>query len=226
MLSTSGPKKPTRKVPADRKVEEALRRDIFGGTLPAATPLREAALAERFGVGRYTVRAALAQLAADGLVEQIPNIGSRVRRLTTADAEDIYEVRRTLELSAVPLVVRGSKSLERPRLAAERIAHLETNDLARLTLRRRALDADLAFHRSVVDAAGSERLSRAYATILSEVRLFQTQLIPTAQVVPGEHWGLYEALADGDVAGAKRWIDGHLRQGLRDVIQTLTTQSP
>jgi DNA-binding GntR family transcriptional regulator len=226
MMSTSGSKRATRKVPADRRVEEALRRDIFGGALPAATPLRETALAERFGVGRYTVRAALAQLAVDGLVEQTPNIGARVRRLTIADAEDIYQVRRTLELSAVQLVVDGNKPLERPRRAAARIAELETADLARPTLRRRALDADLAFHRSAIDAAGSKRLSKAYSTILSEVRLFQTQLIPTARVVPGEHWGLYEALADGDVAGARRWIDAHLRQGLRDVIRALKAQSP
>jgi DNA-binding GntR family transcriptional regulator len=216
----------SRKLSADRRVMEALRREIFEGALVAGTPLREVSLAERFGVGRYTVRAALAQLAVDGLVEQIPNIGSRVRRLSATDVEDIYEVRRTLELAAAQLVVRRRASLEGARRAAERVADLEVSDLSRPSMKRRALDADLAFHRSAVDAAGSARLSRAYATILAEVRLFQTQLITTAAVVPGEHWGLFEALADGDVASARRWIDGHLRQGLRDVLRALEAQSP
>ncbi|WP_144007040.1 GntR family transcriptional regulator, partial [Pelomonas sp. KK5] len=46
-----------------------LRRAIVEHALPPGTKLPEDKLAEQFGVSRTLVRAALAQLAADGLVD-------------------------------------------------------------------------------------------------------------------------------------------------------------
>jgi DNA-binding GntR family transcriptional regulator len=48
-------------------VAQALRSQILDGTLPGGEPLREVALAARYGVGRYTVRPALRFLEAEDL---------------------------------------------------------------------------------------------------------------------------------------------------------------
>jgi DNA-binding GntR family transcriptional regulator len=214
-------------IPTDHRVVDALKRDIYGGVLVAGTPLREEALAERFRVGRYTVRTALTQLAADGLVERTPNVGASVRRLTQPEVEDIYEVRATLDLAAVDRIVGRRLPLDGVRRAAERIERLERSaDLARRSVRRRTLDADLAFHRSVVEAARSPRLLRAYATILGEVRLALTQLAGIAEVVPGEHSDLLEMLEEGERTRARRWVIGHIDQGVRDIARGLERQSP
>jgi DNA-binding GntR family transcriptional regulator len=214
-------------IPTDHRLVDALKRDIYGGSLRPGSPLREEALADRFRVGRYTVRTALMQLAADGLVERTPNVGARVRRLSRAEVEDIYDVRRTIDLAAVDRIVGRRLALDDVRRAAERIERLErSTDLARRSVRRRTLDADLAFHRSVVEAAQSPRLLRAYATILGEVRLALTQLAGIAAVVPGEHGELLAMLEQSERAHARRWVIAHLDQGVRDIVRGLERQSP
>jgi DNA-binding GntR family transcriptional regulator len=205
---------------------DVLRRDIYEGSLPSGTPLREVALADRFGVGRYTVRSALSHLAADGLVEQIPHIGARVRRLTAADVEDMFQVRQALELTALGVIVRDELPLNSAREAAERLERLERSDLSKPSVRRRTLDADLGFHKSIVETAGSPRMLRAYTTVQAELRLALTQLIATAEVFPGEHWGLVRALEDRDLSRARRWVDQHLATGVGDILRALELQSP
>jgi DNA-binding GntR family transcriptional regulator len=214
---------------AARRVERTLRRDIFNARLRAGTPLREVALAERFGVGRYTVRAALATLAADGLVQHTPNAGAQVRRLSEEDVADIYDVRRTLEFAAVALIGRRRPSLDRVRRAADRLEALERVEQKRRSPHWGALDADLEFHRVVVEAAGSPRLSRAYATLLAELRLGLAQLAAVAELVPGGHRPLYTALEAGDAGKARRWISDHIREAAGSVIEALratSTSSP
>jgi DNA-binding GntR family transcriptional regulator len=74
-----------------------LRQAILRGEMAPAQRLVENELAEQFGVTRASVRAALIDLAAEGLVERIPNRGSRVRLVTVEEAVAITECRMVLE---------------------------------------------------------------------------------------------------------------------------------
>jgi len=74
-----------------------LRQAILRGEMSPAQRLVENELAEQFGVTRASVRAALIDLAAEGLVERIPNRGSRVRLVTVEEAVAITECRMVLE---------------------------------------------------------------------------------------------------------------------------------
>ncbi|GAA2619018.1 GntR family transcriptional regulator [Streptomyces vastus] len=74
-----------------------LRHAILRGEMAPAQRLVENELAEQFGVTRASVRAALIDLAAEGLVERIPNRGSRVRLVTVEEAVAITECRMVLE---------------------------------------------------------------------------------------------------------------------------------
>lgn len=76
---------------------EQLRSAIVRGDLLPAQRLVEQDLADLYGVTRSAVRAALLELTTEGLVERIPNKGSRVRLVTLEEAIAITEVRRELE---------------------------------------------------------------------------------------------------------------------------------
>jgi DNA-binding GntR family transcriptional regulator len=82
---------------ATRKAVAALRAALFDGDLAPGQRLVEGDLAEMYGVSRASVRAALIDLAADGLVERIPNRGARVRVVSVAEAVAITECRMVLE---------------------------------------------------------------------------------------------------------------------------------
>ncbi|MFD6528719.1 GntR family transcriptional regulator [Streptomyces sp. NPDC060184] len=74
-----------------------LRQAILRGEMAPAQRLVENELAEQFGVTRASIRAALIDLAAEGLVERIRNRGSRVRVVTVEEAVAITECRMALE---------------------------------------------------------------------------------------------------------------------------------
>jgi DNA-binding GntR family transcriptional regulator len=75
----------------------ALRAALMAGDVVPGQRLVEAELAEAFGVTRASMRAALIDLTADGLVERIPNRGARVRVVTVDEAVAITECRMVLE---------------------------------------------------------------------------------------------------------------------------------
>ncbi|MET7295663.1 GntR family transcriptional regulator [Streptomyces griseoloalbus] len=74
-----------------------LREAILRGEMAPAQRLVENELAERFGVTRASIRAALIELESQGLVERIRNRGSRVRVVTVEEAVAITECRLVLE---------------------------------------------------------------------------------------------------------------------------------
>ncbi|GAA3861335.1 GntR family transcriptional regulator [Streptomyces sp. NPDC003631] len=88
---------------------EQLRQAILHGEMAPAQRLVENELAEQFGVTRASIRAALIDLEAQGLVERIRNRGSRVRVVTVEEAVAITECRMVLEgLCAAKAAVAAS----------------------------------------------------------------------------------------------------------------------
>jgi DNA-binding GntR family transcriptional regulator len=77
--------------------EQRLRTAITDGDLAPGARLVEADLVDLFGVSRSNVRLAIEALAAEGLVERIPNRGARVRVVSTEEAVAITEARMVLE---------------------------------------------------------------------------------------------------------------------------------
>jgi DNA-binding GntR family transcriptional regulator len=74
-----------------------LRSAILRGEYSPGERLVEADLCERFGVSRFQVRAALQDLAAEGLVEVQRNKGAHVRKISLDEAVEITEVRMVVE---------------------------------------------------------------------------------------------------------------------------------
>src|SRR5487761_148709 len=80
-----------------RHAVERLRRAILAGDMAPGQRLVEQELAAESGVTRASLRAALIDLTAAGLVERIPNRGARVRVITLDEAVAITECRMALE---------------------------------------------------------------------------------------------------------------------------------
>ena len=95
-------------------VYRALRRAIIEQALKPGTKLPEDPVGERFGVSRTVVRAALARLAAEGLVELQLNRGATVAHPSLDEARDVFDVRRSLERLVVERLA-GPADARRPR---------------------------------------------------------------------------------------------------------------
>jgi DNA-binding GntR family transcriptional regulator len=135
--------------PIKDQVASALRRDLIAGRLSAGQPLREQALAARFGVSRGPIRDALLELTKEGLLIAKPNCGVRINRSPSpAVRRMLVAIRRRIERTALRL---GFARIDRDRVDAW-MAQLELfRQACRSQVMHRVVELDLAFHRSIVE---------------------------------------------------------------------------
>src|SRR5260221_12456345 len=84
---------------------KALRQAIIEQALPPGTKLPEDELGVRFGMSRTLVRAALAHLQSEGLVDAPPRRTATTAKPTLEEAKEVFEARRMLEREVVRLVI-------------------------------------------------------------------------------------------------------------------------
>src|SRR5690606_6918904 len=77
-----------------------LREMILSGELAPGERLREVAISGRLGMSRTPVREAFRTLAAEGLVELLPNRSVVVAELNESESIDVFAVLGTLEALA------------------------------------------------------------------------------------------------------------------------------
>jgi DNA-binding GntR family transcriptional regulator len=82
-----------------------LRFLILRGHFDAQQPLRQDEIATQFGVSRIPVRESLRQLTAEGLVQFEERRGATVAALLPDEAEELLEIRYTLEIKAATLAL-------------------------------------------------------------------------------------------------------------------------
>ena len=83
------------------QIYKILRNSLWRGEFTPGQRLQEVDLATQLHVSRSPVREALRQLASDGLVIEIPNKGVYVKKFTTQDIDEIFDVRVMLESYAI-----------------------------------------------------------------------------------------------------------------------------
>lgn len=186
------------------QAEQALRELILDGALRPGTRLREVKLAASLGVSRNTLREALRGLVEQGLVTHHPHRGVVVTDLSADDIDDLYAFRRVVEIAALP------------RIDAERLAELRAStDAFAASLEQgdavEALECDFRFHRILVAAHGSARLTAGHERAQGELRLALLELDREYEPpAVEEHRDVVRALEAGDVAEAERSLSAQL----------------
>jgi DNA-binding GntR family transcriptional regulator len=99
--------------PIRSRVLDNLRQAILEHKLAPGQRLIERELVELTGVSRTSIREALRELAAEGLVTTIPNKGTVVATVTAEEARQLYQVRSALEGLAGRLFVENATSAQR-----------------------------------------------------------------------------------------------------------------
>lgn len=143
----------------------ALRRDIVACRLSPGETISEALITERFSFGRAAIRAALARLGEEGLVTAVPRRGWVVSVVTIRDIHDVFDLRLILEPEAARRAA-GHPDLHRLRPHDDLCAlgYLPDDTDSALEF----LAANRAFHVTVAELAGNQRLARQIGRLLDE----------------------------------------------------------
>ncbi|MBC7800001.1 MAG: GntR family transcriptional regulator [Gemmatimonadaceae bacterium] len=198
---------------------DSIRVLINQGELTPGAKVPERALCQRFGVSRTPLREALKVLAAEGLVQLLPNRGAQVSQIDERHLDHLFEVIVALEA-------------EGGRLACARIGAADLADIQGLHFRMYAhfLRQELpeyfalnqAIHEAILRAAANPVLLSTYASLsgrIARARYMANRLSPDRwKTAMAEHDAILDALLrrDGDVLGPL--LAQHL-QNKRDIIR-------
>jgi DNA-binding GntR family transcriptional regulator len=152
--------------PTGTRVARVLRERISQGELLPGAKLAEQSLAEQLSVSRNTLREAFGTLAAESIVERIPNRGVFVAKPDAEDIREIYRIRGMIEPAALLWGTRRDTDIEFLGAVVDRaIAARDAGDVSGMA------DANQTLHRTIVAMAGSPTLSTVMDRTLARMRL-------------------------------------------------------
>ncbi len=191
------------------QVAGILRQQVLEGELRPGTPLLEIPLAASLGVSRNTMREAMRILSLEGLLKRNIHRGVVVAQLSLADVEEIYHLRRMLEIPAVVMVEHHRPEiLEELRRAVDRY-----EQAVRAKNWSEAVNCDFQIHSCLIRFHGNRRLETFYQKVIGELRMGMV-LVDRSHDDPGAlipvHKKLYQLLAAGKLKKCASLLEQHL----------------
>jgi DNA-binding GntR family transcriptional regulator len=194
-------------------VVEEIRERIVNGRFAPGQRLIARDLTDDIGISRGPVREALRRLAAEGLVQIVPNRGATVRHLTRKQVDDLFVIRTNLEGLAA-------------RLAAERIDEgANRARFSRVWEEVRPKDMELPwnefirrnrlYHHTIVSIGGNETLSNLIGTLQLPAVMLQIgrAMQPHHTKMSHEdHVHVAQAILAGDRDAAENAMRQHLQR--------------
>jgi GntR family transcriptional regulator, trigonelline degradation regulator len=208
--------------PVRAQVLDNLRQAIIERQFAPGMRLIERELVELTGVSRTSVREALRELAAEGLVTAIPNKGTVVASVSAEEAAQLYEVRSALEALAGRLFVQHATKAHRAALvkALQRIERLAAKSAPMLA-------AKDSFYEVLFEGGGNDALRTVVAGLHARVSLLRWLSLS----VPGraaesidELRAIVDAVLANDAEAAALACSRHVEEAGRVGLQALAEQ--
>ena len=212
------------------KAYQHIQRKLLAGDWTAGDVLSELAVAKELGISRTPVREAFRDFEQEGVLEQVPRFGTRVKALDRRDLVELYELREALEPFAVAQ-------------AAGRLSDADTHTLQTLcddmkvvaedlrkrgrtipdaAMMRRLMSADLAFHQLLIRAAGNRRMMKIVADSRLLARIFATPRqehnVSIIEETHRYHTQILEAVQSGKGELARKLMAAHIRASLKETL--------
>ena len=192
------------------EIHNIVRDKILKGEYKIGQKIKETQIADELKVSRTPIREAFKQLENEGLIDYVPNRGCFAKGFTSQDIEDLYAVRKALEVLAVEWAVN--------RIDDEQLKQLkEKSDLMEFYAGRndqkKVLEINADFHNVIYSATGSRfmaQILRSYKDYIEQARkttMYEEQFLND---IFEEHRQILIAITEKDVEKAKRAMAYHL----------------
>jgi DNA-binding GntR family transcriptional regulator len=193
------------------EVADRLRALILAGELEPRARINELELTERFGISRTPLREAIKILATEGLLELLPNRGSRVASITLSEIDEMAEVIAGLEATAGDLAARLVTPAEIAAIEAKHRLMVEA---------WRAQNAPVYFqynreiHEAIIAAARNATLQSLYASLSGRIQRARYSAHKTPEQwakAVDDHVAMIALLKAGDAEALSRLMRDHVR---------------
>lgn len=154
------------------EIEERIRRKLVSGEMKPGHLYSANSMASQLGISNSPVREAMLSLSSEGLLEPVRNRGFRVVLMSPTDRQEVYDLRRLIEVEAVRRVAslrldddQASTLMNLALAAHDQLPDTPGGDLLPY------LDADHKFHCYLVDLLGNKRWSKIVRTLRNQSRI-------------------------------------------------------
>lgn len=189
---------------------QALHKALMAGELKPGEIYKEKELSKLLSTSRTPVREALLELAAKGMVTFLPRKGIRINQFDVKDLNEIFELRKALELAAVEKVATTISQENLFKLEAvlhDQRLSLESKDVIRF------MDLDRNFHTVLTALTKNKRLVESLENIQDLLQLMGAQALAIEgrwEEVLNEHEAVVHAISSQDQELARRKMAFHL----------------
>ncbi len=201
---------------------------LFGEFKPREHLIQDQ-IAERYGVERNVIRAALRKLEERSVIEHFPNRGALVKEMTAKNAKDLYQLRfllesRAAEMAAARVTPEIIRQLDM--LNEEMKKNLNKGELRGFTL------AHEKFHQRIFETADNSYLLKTIKDLRSasaSIRNFsysRYSLADTKNQLFDEHRQMINCLKEGKVDEASVLARNHIKAGLNHYLRNFFPQEP
>jgi DNA-binding GntR family transcriptional regulator len=207
------------------EIKEYLIDAILRSQLRPGDRIIETRIAQDLGVSQTPVREALRDLELLGFVTSEPFRGTRVRAFTHEELVQIYPIRAAIE----GVAARAAAT----RITTEQLLALEEQidrmrEASELGDEATAIEADIAFHRIIVEASGNRLLEQFWTSLSLATTTFLTFSIHRRAIegLAARHEPILEALRARDPDRAEAAMRRHIEEPGRWVYEALSREDP
>lgn len=205
-------------------VEDKIRSAIAAGHFKPGQRLVERELCEQIGVGRTSVREALRQLEAEGLVVTVPHRGPEVSSISHDEARQLYELRALLEgFAGRNFAQNGSDAsiAELGRAVDSFATAAQGSDRATLVA------AKTRFYAVLMQGAGNVFVTQTLTTLHNRITLLRvTSMTQTGRLADSvaEIRAIFDAIVARDPDRAEAACKYHIAMAARIALAVLARQ--
>jgi DNA-binding GntR family transcriptional regulator len=207
-------------MPDKQSIYDDIREQIISEKLQPGQWLIERELCSTYGLSRTPVREVLWKLLADGFLEQEPNKGFAVRKLSLEQIFEIFQAREAIEGMAARLAAaRGDEPSFASRLTKIR------EDLARVNVEAeiaRSVVLGRKLHRAIMEAAHNDLMAEI-SVRLSNLTALTSNITKKSTAIEKQsrdaHCRIIDALLERDEEKSERVMRDHLRDTCRQVVE-------
>lgn len=191
--------------------EALIRRALLSGAMRPGEIYSANSLAARLGVSNSPTREAMMSLVNKGLLELVRNRGFRVVELTDRDKQEVYDLRRLIEVEAVRRVAEQGVDPDQAALLRTLSERTVTASGGQDVLEY--LEADQQFHTALVGMLQNTRWTAIVENLRDQSRIngsYHLQERGRLERSALEHRDIAEAVVAGEPARAAELMIRHL----------------
>lgn len=199
------------------EIVDHLRELIVGGELEPGQKIPEKTLCERFDISRTPLREALKALAAEGMIELLPQRGARVVTITDEELQELFPIIASMEALAGEL---ACQKISDAQLETIRGLHDEMITAYRGARTLEYSRLNRAIHFAIFEAAGNASLLALYRNLELRIRNIRHTVRQAPQdwkEAVKDHEKILQALAARDAARLGKILRQHVMNTARAV---------